>query len=90
MRQRNDTFNTQHVSAWPTEERPDQRPFDVGPNEEIDYPELLAGFTALEEPSAVQEPLAVQESLAVEESSAFKFRRKDAAPAVDKEDGEQA
>lgn len=49
MRQRNDTGYTQHVSAWPTEERPDQQPFDVAPGEVKDFPELLAGFSLVEE-----------------------------------------
>lgn len=50
MRQRNDSGSVLHVSAWPTEQDPDRRPFVKGPGEEIDFPELLAGFTPLDEP----------------------------------------
>lgn len=61
MRQRNDTGHAQTVMAWPTEADPDRRPFVVGPGEEKDFPELLAGFTPLdqaegEEPAAEAEP----------------------------------
>ena len=48
MRQRNDTGSVLHVSAWPTDDQPDRAPFDVGPGEETDFPEPLAGFTALD------------------------------------------
>lgn len=48
MRQRNDSGSVLHVSAWPTEQEPDRRPFVVGPGEEKDFPELLAGFTPLD------------------------------------------
>ena len=48
MRQRNDSGSVLHVSAWPTDLEPDRAPFDVGPGEEIDFPELLAGFTGIE------------------------------------------
>lgn len=50
MRQRNDSGSVLHVSAWPTEQDPDRRPFAKGPGEEIDFPELLAGFTPLDPP----------------------------------------
>lgn len=50
MRQRNDSGSALHVSAWPTEDDPDRRPFDVAIGEEIDFPELLAGLTSLEAP----------------------------------------
>ncbi len=50
MRQRNDSGSVLHVSAWPTEQDPDRRPFAKGPGEEIDFPELLAGFTPLDAP----------------------------------------
>lgn len=50
MRQRNDTGHAQTVMAWPTEADPDRRPFVVGPGEETDFPELLAGFTPLDPP----------------------------------------
>ena len=57
MRQRNDTGHVQDVSAWPTDEHPDLRPFTVGPGEEIDHPTLIGGFTNLEpEPEADPEP----------------------------------
>jgi hypothetical protein len=52
VRQRNTSGYTQHVSAWPTEQFPDHRPFDVGDGEECDFPELLAGF----EPTAAPKP----------------------------------
>jgi hypothetical protein len=52
VRQRNDTANALHVSAWPTDDDPDRRPFDVAPGEETDFPQLLAGFTSLEPPAA--------------------------------------
>ena len=51
MRQRNDSGSVLHVSAWPTEQDPDRRPFVKGPGEEIDFPELLAGFTPLDPPA---------------------------------------
>lgn len=50
MRQRNDSGSVLHVSAWPTEQDPDRRPFVKGPGEETDFPEPLAGFTPLDEP----------------------------------------
>lgn len=49
MRQRNDTGYEQHVSAWPTEEYPDLRPFSVGAGEEIDFPFPIGGFTPVQE-----------------------------------------
>lgn len=63
MRQRNDTGHAQTVMAWPTEADPDRRPFVVGPGEETDFPELLAGFTPLDPaegdgPAAEAEPEA--------------------------------
>jgi hypothetical protein len=42
--------------AWPTDQDPDRRPFTVGPGEEIDFPELLGGFTSLEPPAAQPDP----------------------------------
>lgn len=50
MRQRNDSGSVLHVSAWPTEQDPDRRPFVKGPGEETDFPEPLAGFTPLDPP----------------------------------------
>lgn len=50
MRQRNDSGSVLHVSAWPTEQDPGRRPFAKGPGEEVDFPELLAGFTPLDPP----------------------------------------
>lgn len=47
MRQRNTSGYVLDVWAYPTEQDPDRRPFTVGPQEEIDFPELLAGFTAI-------------------------------------------
>lgn len=73
MRQRNATGYTQEVSAWPTDDDPTRHPFSVAPNEEIDFPELLAGFVSVDEP--VDEP-------------ASKPRRKDAAVAADTKEGE--
>lgn len=58
MRQRNDSGYTQQVSAWPTDEYPDLAPFEVSPGEECDHPELLAGFTAVEEPEPAAAPAA--------------------------------
>lgn len=58
MRQRNDTGYTQNVSAWPTDEHPDLAPFEVPPGGECDHPELLAGFTAVEEPEPAPAPAA--------------------------------
>lgn len=60
MRQRNDSGSVLHVSAWPTEQEPDRRPFVVGPGEEKDFPELLAGFTPLD-PSEGDGPAAEAE-----------------------------
>lgn len=54
MRQRNDSGYEQHVMAWPTDENPDRWPFTVGPGEETDFPELLGGFTAVDEPEPVK------------------------------------
>lgn len=66
MRQRNDSGSVLHVSAWPTEQDPDRRPFVKGPGEEIDFPELLAGFTPLDPPgdeaAAEAEPAAPAEA----------------------------
>lgn len=56
MRQRNDTANALHVSAWPTDDDPDRAPFDVQIGEEIDFPRLLAGFTSLEPPEDPESP----------------------------------
>lgn len=73
MRQRNDTGYGQHVR--PSAKYADRAPFDVGAGEEVDFPELLGGFTQLEdEPPVKEEPP--------------KPRRKDAAAAADKEAGE--
>lgn len=55
MRQRNTSGYGRDVMAWPTDEHPDRRPFFVAPDEETDFPELLAGFTAVET-TAEQEP----------------------------------
>lgn len=78
MRQRNDTGENQHVSAWPTEDDPGRRPFVVADGEETDFPELLAGFTALDEPKGRQKakPERVAPSI------------QDAAVAAVKEEGE--
>lgn len=51
MRQRNDSGSVLHVSAYPTEQDPDRRPFVKGPGEEVDFPQLLAGFTPLDPPA---------------------------------------
>lgn len=56
MRQRNDSGHVLHVSAWPTEKEPGRSPFDVGPGEECDFPQLLAGFTSLEPPEPDEAP----------------------------------
>lgn len=63
MRQRNDTGYPQHVSAWPTDKDPDRAPRDVAPGGEIDFPELLGGFTSLEpEPDGEEAPAAAGEA----------------------------
>lgn len=63
MRQRNDTGHVQDVSAWPTKEHPDLRPFTVGPGEEIDHPTLIGGFTSLEpEPAPDPDPDGAEEA----------------------------
>lgn len=83
MLQRNDTGQVRQVMAWPTEEEPDRQLFDVGPGEEIDFPELLGGFTPMEEPddkpeAEVPEPEEPPAEEPVEP----------AAPAADEEEGE--
>lgn len=83
MWQRNSTGSPVQVRAWPTPEDPTREPFDVGPNEEIDFPELLAGFTPLDAPPdqpPQPEPPVEQEPVAPEEEP---------APAADEEVGEQ-
>jgi hypothetical protein len=62
VRQRNDSGSVLHVSAWPTDLEPDRSPRDVGPAEEIDFPELLGGFTSLQppEPEPAADPPAVE------------------------------
>jgi hypothetical protein len=65
VRQRNDTGYPRNVSAWPTDDLPDIRPFEVAPAEVIDHPELLAGFTALDpppEPKQNDEPAPAPEA----------------------------
>lgn len=59
MRQRNDSGSVLHVSAWPTDQEPDRSPFDVGPGEERDFPQLLGGFTSLEPEPETGEQSAV-------------------------------
>lgn len=54
MRQRNTSGSVLHVSAWPTEQYPDHHPFDAGPGEEVDFPQLLAGFTLLDPPDGAE------------------------------------
>jgi hypothetical protein len=57
VRQRNDTANALHVSAWPTDDEPDREPFDLQIGEETDFPQLLAGCVSLEPPeTAAPEP----------------------------------
>ncbi len=82
MRQRNDTGYAQHVMAWPTEDDPTRQPFVVGADEEIDFPELLGGFTFLGDN---EEPIAEEPAPVAEEPVR---KRKDAAVAADKEAGE--
>lgn len=73
MRQRNESGYPQEVSAWPTDDDPTRHPFKVAENEEIDFPELLAGFVPVDEPADEPAP---------------KSRRKDAAVAADTKEGE--
>lgn len=73
MWQRNATEYAQNVSAWPTDDDPTRAPFTVAPNEEIDFPELLAGFVPVDKPADEPAP---------------KTRRKDAAVAADTKEGE--
>lgn len=72
MRQRNDSGSVLHVSAWPTEQDPDRRPFVKGPGEEIDFPELLAGFTPLDEAAAEAEPAGPVEAKPVKPTRSSK------------------
>jgi hypothetical protein len=55
MRQRNDTGHVVDVAAYPTDEHPEQRPFTVGPHEDVDFPELLAGFVEVVSGAPVEE-----------------------------------
>lgn len=64
MRQRNDTGYTQAVSAWPTDEHPDLVPFEVPPGGECDHPDLLAGFTAVEDPAPPATPKTTKKTAA--------------------------
>lgn len=73
MWQRNESGYAQNVSVWPNDDDPTRAPFTVGVKEEIDFPELLAGFVLVDAP--VDEP-------------APKARRKDAAAAADTKEGE--
>lgn len=81
MRQRNTSGYTQQVSAWPTDEYPDLAPFEVPPGEECDHPELLAGFTAVEEPEPEPSPAPAPSKPA---------KKSAAAPATSTEGGEPA
>lgn len=73
MWQRNKSGYAQEVSAWPTDDDPTRAPFRVGVDEDIDFPELLAGFVPVDAPTT--EPVS-------------KSRRKDAAAAADMKEGE--
>lgn len=88
MRQRNDTGYPQHVSAWPTDKDPDRAPRDVAPGEEIDFPELLAGFSSLEPEPADGEAEAAQN--AATPATKSKPRTKTATTPTSTEGGEAA
>lgn len=49
MRQRNTSGHVVDVAAFPTDEHPDDHPFSVGPREEIDFRDLLGGFTPIQD-----------------------------------------
>ena len=72
MRQRNETGYERHIPVWPDEENPGLHPFSVADGEETDFPRRLGGFTLLPEP----------------EPDPVKPKRKDAAVAAEKEEGE--
>jgi hypothetical protein len=74
MWQRNKSGYAQEVSAWPTDDDPTRAPFRVGVDEDIDFPELLAGFVPVDKPADEPAPKAA--------------RRKDAAAAADTKEGE--
>jgi hypothetical protein len=74
VRQRNDTGYEQNIPR--TEMYPDLEPRTVGVGEEIDYPTLIGGFTP------------VPENESPEEAEPSKSKRKIAAVAADKKEGE--
>lgn len=74
MRQRNDTGYEQDIMVWPSPGDPSEPLRKVGVGEEIDFPTLLAGFTAVEDSPAPAEP---------------KAKRKEAAAVADAKEGEQ-
>ena len=89
MLQRNASGSPLHVMAWPTDDDPTREPFVKGPGETVDFPELLAGFVAVDDVPAepeqqnvepVPDPAPELEPVVVEDSP---------APAVDEEEGEQ-
>lgn len=77
MRQRNDTGYEQHVSAWPTEDHPELRPFMVAAGEETDFPYHIGGFTVLDEEPPPAPPVPEE-----------KPKRKDATAVADMKEGE--
>lgn len=73
MRQRNTSGHVVDVAAYPTDEHPEDRPFSVGPGEEVDFRALLGGFTSLE-PGPEPEPAPTKSSTR---------RRAEAAPSTE-------
>lgn len=84
MWQRNPTGEVRQVMTWPTEEDPERQIFNVGPGEEIDYPELLGGFILLDEPAEQTETVAPEP-----EAPSSEAPEETAAVAADEEEGEQ-
>ncbi|MFI5831087.1 hypothetical protein ACIA6C_28200 [Streptomyces sp. NPDC051578] len=50
MRQRNDSGSVWHFAATPaTDDQPEQPPYSVEPGDTADYPQLLDGWTPVNE-----------------------------------------
>ncbi|MCY0917057.1 hypothetical protein OS965_02550 [Streptomyces sp. H27-G5] len=53
MRQRNETGTIWHFASTPaTDDQPEQPPYSVEPGDTTDYPNLLDGWTAVEDTEA--------------------------------------
>lgn len=87
MWQRNDTGHVVDVAAHPSVEHPDWHPFSVGPGEVKDWPEALAGFTAVDgpDPAVIDDPV---QDAPVRDSAPAKTARKRAAAAATPEGDE--